>query len=188
MIVGFAGYKQVGKDTASTASCFADWHHYALARPLRAVCTAVFGWSAPQMANGSKETVDEFWGVSPRQAMQAIGTELFRERLTSLFPEVGNVWVRRMVLEYERVRDAGQSMVITDVRFPDEARAVQELGGIVIRIDRPGYTAGPHASERKVDEIRADFRIRNDGTVSELHDRVWSTVAHWGSTELVQSR
>ena len=61
----------------------------------------------------------------------------------------------------------GELLVISDVRFDNEANAIQAMGGWCVRVDRPG--APVKGSDR---EIRADFPwdavIANDGTLAEL--------------------
>lgn len=165
MIVGICGYKRVGKDTAADA--FRGFNRYALADPLRTACCEIFGWDRKRIED--KEAVDPFWGISPRRAMQVVGTELFRQHLVVIEPSVGNVWINSMVRRYLACK---QNLVVSDVRFPDEADAIRQLGGWILRIHRPGYGPGDHASERRVDEISPDAVIHNDGTIADLHDQV----------------
>jgi hypothetical protein len=59
----------------------------------------------------------------------------------------------------------GPDIVVTDVRFPNEAVAVKDRGGLVIRIEREGV--GPvngHTSETAMDMWAADATVQNDGT------------------------
>jgi hypothetical protein len=65
--------------------------------------------------------------------------------------------------------------IITDVRFPNEAQAIKDRGGIIIRIERPGgesHCGGAHASETALDDYDFDIVINNDGTIDELIDKV----------------
>lgn len=74
----------------------------------------------------------------------------------------------------QRVRNLppGCMLVVTDVRFPNEAEAIQREGGIVIRVLRPGMGGDAHASETSVDLINPNFVIINDGTFDTLRSRV----------------
>ncbi len=63
--------------------------------------------------------------------------------------------------------------IITDMRFPNEAQAVKERGGILLRIRRD--TAGilsNHPSETALDDYTGwDAVINNDGTLEELYQQ-----------------
>jgi hypothetical protein len=78
-------------------------------------------------------------------------------------------WVDRLM---ERARSYDR-VVIPDVRYPNEAAAIQELGGVVIRIDRPGHVPQGHVSETALagwdgwDEI-----FSNHGSVQDLQTDV----------------
>jgi hypothetical protein len=64
----------------------------------------------------------------------------------------------------------------TDLRFPDEANAVRDMGGLIVRIERPGLeaiAASGHASETALDAIKPDLTIVNHfGSVKELQKYV----------------
>lgn len=69
--------------------------------------------------------------------------------------------------------------VITDVRFPNEAAMVRQLGGQIWKIKRPGYEAGGtgHASDNDGSQFNPDRIIYNNGTLLELRQKVmkeWS--------------
>ena len=60
--------------------------------------------------------------------------------------------------------------VITDVRFPNEAALVRQLGGQLWQIRRPGYEAGGtgHASDTDGSEFRPDVVLENFGSLEDL--------------------
>ncbi len=59
--------------------------------------------------------------------------------------------------------------VITDVRFPNEAQAIKEKGGYVIRIDRPGVKPiNDHPSETSLDTWKFDYKIDNVSDIVSL--------------------
>lgn len=171
MIVGFTGYKTAGKDTAAEVLIRRGWAPYALADPLRAVCRELFGWSPGRMLH--KEKVDPYWGISPRQAMQTVGTELIRHRLAEIHPTTERFWVKRMGMF--AAQNAG-NIVVTDVRFPDEAEAIHDLGGMLIRVNRPGRGADGHESESYIASLPADYDVDNSGNIEQLHDQVIAAV------------
>lgn len=61
-------------------------------------------------------------------------------------------------------------VVITDCRFPNEARMVRQLGGQVWQVVRPGHEPPRtgHASETTGDEFAPDVVIRNAGSLEDL--------------------
>jgi hypothetical protein len=102
-------------------------------------------------------------GKTPRYAMQTLGTEWGRE----LFGE--DFWVNSAIGRAKRHMDQGTSVVIDDVRFPNEADAIKEAGGYMVRVFRPGQQITQrHASEGGLDEYPVDFVLMNHSTEDVL--------------------
>lgn len=101
---------------------------------------------------------------SPRQILQWWGTEYRRGQNP-------NYWIDRMV---ETLAAEAGSVVITDVRFPNEAALVRQLGGQLWQIRRPGYEAGGtgHASDTGGSEFRPDVVLENFGSLDDLRRTV----------------
>ena len=143
---------------------------------------AMFGFTEAQMwgSTEDKETIDERWGISPRKMLQLMGTELFQYDIQKYmsegeFPVGRKVWVQKFKLWYEE-QDRG-NIVIADVRFPHEANAIREMGGEIWRVERPSLTeVDEHVSEKEQDLIVADVTIINDGSLSELHNKIKDVV------------
>jgi hypothetical protein len=112
-----------------------------------------------------KELGEEWDGLTPRKILQLLGTEAGREIIHP------NIWVNSLFADYT----TDSNWIITDVRFPNEAQAIKDRGGIIIRIERPGgesHCGGAHASETALDDYDFDIVINNDGTIDELIDKV----------------
>ncbi|MFJ1789555.1 hypothetical protein ACIOML_35255 [Streptomyces anulatus] len=64
-------------------------------------------------------------------------------------------------------------VVVSDVRYANEADALRSAGALMVRIERPGATAGGeaarHVSELDLDAYPADAVLNNSGTVAELN-------------------
>lgn len=58
-------------------------------------------------------------------------------------------------------------LCVTDVRYPNEAVRVRQLGGTVIEVTRPGIDSDGHSSETALPRELVDHTIKNDG---DLHD------------------
>lgn len=103
-------------------------------------------------------------GHSPRWVMQTLGTEWGRR---SLHPEV---WVNVAMAKAKKLMAEGKSVVIDDVRFPNEYRAVAELGSTWMIMRRGSQTDTPkHPSEGQLDWVGYDYVIFNNDSKSDLY-------------------
>jgi len=168
-IIGFGYRKRSGKDVAARRLVEAHgFERLAFADRVKMVTAVKFDWTLESMYNDEiKDVVDPFWGLSRRRAMQLEGTEAGRQVHGHDF------WVkhvRRSMLKFPDQRN----WVFSDCRFPDEARFIKDLGGMVVRIDRPGFMGGDgHSSETSMDDYRDwDHVITNDGTIDDLWGQV----------------
>ncbi len=199
LLVGLSGYARSGKDTAAKVLTEGSWVRESFADRLRAFLLALdpiiesdvesyvtgccdecvstdydvthvrlsqivhqFGWEK------AKDSYDEV-----RELLQRCGTEAGRKVLGE------DVWVNAVFAGW----DGFTPTVITDVRFPNEARAVKERGGVVLRVERPGVgpredaLGGVHPSETALDDWDFDAVLVNDGTLDDLHAKVVQAVA-----------
>jgi len=121
-IIGITGRKYAGKDTLG--NYFVEQHGFerlAYADPLKEGTQKFFGFTHEQLYGNEKEVIDEYWGITPRQALQFVGTNLFRDHICELLPAMGkdfwiNVLKRNMETKLRQNRDT--KIVITDVDFP----------------------------------------------------------------------
>lgn len=185
MIIGLTGYQRAGKDTvASIIEALVPFTEIrSFAGPLKASAAALLGVTVDQLdewkvdpmvglhlidAKGGLEAPNgvERPAMTIREYLQRYGTEAHRDVFGRDF------WVD-MSLPIDGDYESSH-FVFTDLRFPNEAQRVRELGGVVWLIDRPGH--GPreaHASEAPLPLSVVDRVIRNDGTTSELSDVIY---------------
>ena len=107
--------------------------------------------------------------MSVRQLLQKLGTEAMREGLHT------NVWVNALFADYRPIKlsqDDPSYWLVTDTRFPNEAEAITERGGILLRIERPGASTGDHPSETALDDYPFEHVIMNDGDLNDLINKV----------------
>jgi len=173
MIIGLCGQKGSGK--SEVARILVQNHGFtelAFADPLKEALVSVFGFSAEQLYGNLKETVDPYWNVTPREVLQVVGTELFRDALPRFIPSLDHVWLRAM---HKRLKElAGQNIVVSDIRFPDELALVL---GTIWRVDRPSgdnpsatqFTS--HATEQLVCSNPSAI-VNNDGPLADLERKV----------------
>jgi hypothetical protein len=90
-------------------------------------------------------------------------------------------WVDIVFAELRRQRVRGKDVVITDVRFPNEANDIQiQSDGFIVRIDRPGLRDDDaHVSEHAWREIWPDAVVTNSGSVEDLHVHADALVNLW---------
>ena len=68
---------------------------------------------------------------------------------------------------------AGDKIVVTDVRFPDEAQEIKWLFGEIWRIERRGtYPANEHTSETAMDDWIFDRTLDNSGDIQMLEELI----------------
>lgn len=182
ILLGLAGVAGCGKSAVARHLRMAyGFQEFSFAEPLKRGVAEMFGLSDAQV-NGSfeeKEAPDPFWGVSGRELLQVVGTEIMRVELPRHLPVLGckgSIWVRHME---RRIRDlpAAARVVISDVRFADEVLFIQRLGGEVWNIDRPGLerrAAHAHSSENLwyAGALGPDRILPNTGTLGDLCTRV----------------
>jgi len=69
--------------------------------------------------------------------------------------------------------------IITDVRFPNEAQAIKDKKGIIIRIDRPFVKAiNNHPSETGLDDWNFDYKVANVSDILSLSFTIKGILQH----------
>jgi hypothetical protein len=92
-------------------------------------------------------------------------------------PHLGNdVWVnviKKKILD-EWSTNPDQKIVITDVRFPNEANMIEELSGIMIRVRRDSINAvsDSHSSEVGIEKLEVDYEIINNKELDDLYQEI----------------
>jgi hypothetical protein len=162
MLIGICGHARHGKDTA--ADVLVDelgFRKMSLADPMKDACRVIFPtWTNAHLYGELKDAVDPVYGISPRHALQSLGTEWGQYKLSEYdsFKDVTRrcLWVNAILAR------ATGDVVIADVRFPHEADAIRARGGVIIMVRRTGYPVDlTHESESAMEQIRPDYVIRN---------------------------
>jgi hypothetical protein len=209
MIIGFVGFIGSGKDTA--ADYLVNFHEFrrdSFANTLKDAVAAVFGWDRVLLEGRTKEArewreqVDPWWAerlampaLTPRWVLQYWGTEVCRTGFHD------DIWIASLE---NKMRKTGDNIVISDVRFPNEIKAIHNAGGIVVRVQRgedPEWydaavsaNAGPngnatwslskaklaqlkiHASETAWVGGDIDYTISNDTSIDDLFREIKNLV------------
>ena len=172
MIIGLSGYARSGKDTA--ADRLVSNHgfvRYSFAAPMKKAMYILNPIvNSDSIGNFRYQSLVDVYGLDSakesnpeiRRLLQVFGTEVGR----SMFGN--NFWVD---LTLNSIKE--DNVVISDVRFKNEADAIKKLGGQVWRINRHGI--GPvtdHSSEIDLDDYAFNHIIDNDFSVSDLSNMV----------------
>ena len=172
VVVALSGYARAGKDTVAkilkerqrfATGAFADALKLVLAKLDPIICDDI---RLSDIAGGMEEAKAL---PEVRCLLQRLGTEAGRKVLGP------DVWVRSL-LDRPPVR-----LAVSDCRFVDEAEAVRARGGIIIRVNRPGF--GPingHVSETALDGYDFDAVLVNDGSIEDLAAKVEAIVPALG--------
>ena len=164
-LIGFAGKARSGKDTAG--EYLVDNYNflrYSFAQPLKDATKIMFGLTDEQIKD--KEKAAEPWGRSPRELYQKLGTDIARSIDV-------NVWVKGADMFMKR--NPSHSVVVTDVRFSNEAFWIRSQGGLVVFLhsDTRGiFEGGGHSSENGLEGSDVDIVLQNDGTIEALYAKL----------------
>lgn len=111
--------------------------------------------------------------MTAREVLQFVGTDMFRG-LDS------NVWVSACLRQIES--DSAELALISDVRFENEVKAIQDKGGFVIGLKRSPYKqTDQHASETQVDNCLdiCDTVIDNNTlSIPQQNEQIYLAIQH----------
>jgi len=171
MIIGLGHKRERGKDTAAKiiynrlkykAPTRMDFFAYSLKE---GIGKGVFGLSHDQLYGNLKNVVDPFWGKTPRQILQFMGTDVMRKHYGE------DIWVKTVEKRWLE-SGFGEYLILSDVRFKNEADWVRDKGGYLIKINRNieyNEEVDTHRSEIDLDDYYPwDAVIDNNGTLAEL--------------------
>lgn len=162
IVVGIVGLKRAGKDS------------------LCKVIQATFPDKVIRVAFGDavKREIASLLGVDVeeiernktllRGLLQWWGTDVRREQ----DPNYWIVRTRPLILAHP-----APIKVVTDVRFQNEVDVVRDLGGWIVRVNRPGTEYDGHASELLAATCKADYEVHNVGGISDLRNAAKTLLA-----------
>lgn len=191
-LIGIHGHAGAGKDTVASyiqsrhQNCYIE----SFAAPLKRVCAAAFGLNVEEFYNREWKEEETFWGTTPRKIAQFVGTEMFRDVINDLITKGSNShWINLLEArltgvsfppEGEGHYEPGDTVIIPDVRFQDEANWIWANGGIIISLLRDGCEGKVgipgHASEAGIYGVSNSsdktYVIQNNSTLGDLYETV----------------
>jgi hypothetical protein len=137
-IIGISGKLGAGKDKTAEIICesFPGYQKRAFADNVRKVAHVLTGISVSVLETRQGKCIQLDWlevGLTAGILMQRIGAGM-REKVNP------HVWIRSALRDVLENNDGGGNpqtpkLVVSDVRFKNEANAILELGGLLIRLE-----------------------------------------------------
>lgn len=124
------------------------------------------GYTDEQLNGNNKELpCGHSSGLTPRKAMQYFGM-FFRQPI--------NYWLNCLATVIQQA-DENTVVIISDIRFKDEAQFVREGWGNLVYVLRDqihltamGLSPDVHVSENSIDVCDADYCVENNASVDDL--------------------
>ena len=182
MIIGLSGKAYSGKDSFAKMLIEREpvFENKKYSGKLKKVAGIIAGRSADDFEDPEVKNSVIFSGLTGRALLIAIGQGL-REKIAK------DIWVNALLGNYED----HDMWVITDVRYTNEADAIKEKGGILIRINRTAsvdewnsmYDLGFGYATKKTKPISKEKWI-DDFIVPDGGDKLYNELTHPSETEL----
>ncbi|MFF3140397.1 hypothetical protein ACFVRU_01360 [Streptomyces sp. NPDC057927] len=184
--IGIIGRARTGKDTAG--KFFVDGHGYrrvgfadalkeaALALDPIVGCDVNYDGTMVWEHSLAERVAEEGWEAAKgypevRRILQHLGAAM-----RAVDEEI---WLRAALAKAQEANEQGVPVVITDVRYRNEAAALVRAGFHLIHINRPGIPQLDHESERDLGPEDARYLVQNDGDVAHLGEqleRIWDEI------------
>jgi hypothetical protein len=169
VIIGLGHKKGTGKDTVANY-LVEHWGftRVAFADVLKQAAGIVYSLTEQQLNGSLKEVLDPRWNRTPRELLQQTGVAL-RDAVDT------DLWVKAA---FAKIESSPGNFVISDLRFPNEFRAIQAAGGINCLVNRliPPNEFSSHQSETALDQADWHFVFDNNSTLTNLFQQVDSFV------------
>lgn len=177
-IIAFTGSKGSGKSTAKNIlqSIYPDAICLSFADPLKELISLLFSLEDECYNPLKKDVILNEWNVTPRQLMQTIGTDLFRDCLTEKLPSINithsTLWVTLLHKKISKIKN--KTIIIDDCRFNDEYNCIKDLKGVVIKIKR--RKKGDIDHHKSEIGCNYDFEINNNSTIDILKKNILNII------------
>lgn len=169
-LIGICGKAGSGKNALADYIESTDPDKYVLdsfASPLKNGLCSILGLPLKELEEmKDKGEIHPDLGITIRNMLQTLGTEWGRDLINK---DIWNILARERILKHP-----DKVVIMTDVRFDNEANLIHELGGKLIYVSRPTdecRSVGTHSSENSLSEYLIDYIIDNSGSIGELYKK-----------------
>lgn len=200
-VLAFSGNKFSGKSTCSyivkdyynSRENYKDWYVeiISFADPLKRLISDIFNLNKEECYIPSlKEQPLSYWNVSPRDLMQKIGTDLFRDKIHEVLPSLNthsnNIWAASLykkiidLKNYYNSKNKNLLVIIDDCRFDDEYNIVKKLNGIVVKIikDIPNSSNTTQILHQSESGCKFDYYLKNNKNIYSLKKNLHDLINH----------
>lgn len=178
MIIGLTGHAESGKDTVARYLAGKGYTHLAFADPLRQLALVI----NPTL---HIEVTEIALGYAPKQKIklkaliEAVGYEKAKKNpaVREFYQGLGQAmrdgegedyWISKI---FPALDSSDTDIVLSDVRYQNEADIIKALGGVIVKVTRPtAVKINDHPSENEI--VTIDGTLRNEGTLEELYEGV----------------
>jgi dephospho-CoA kinase len=187
-IIAICGYKGSGKDTiANYLSNKYNYKHYKISSKVKDIVKILFNVNDYDYDN-NKEFVNEKWGISIRQMMQFVGTDMFQFKIQELLPNINrDFWIKTLFSD-ELIKNINNTnIVLSDLRFIHEFNYLKKLNIpiIIIRVDNSNIKKNDeHISEREYINIPYDYYINNNNDIHSLYNKIDECIINYQNKQL----
>jgi len=199
-LIGISGLKTSGKDTCFKAIASAlpnqNVQRVAFADKLKELSAIALGFTGtPEQLIAYMDEAKEQWEIGIKQInsfsvpFHLLTGRAYLQHLGQGARKVfaDGFWVDQVLPEatfdlddWAKTYYPGVDVLcVTDVRYPNEADRVHELGGEVWQIIRPGTESDGHSSEIPLESEKVDLSIYNGFNIPTLYEAVAEAVSRY---------
>lgn len=165
-ILGLSGPARAGKSSlAHLLTEYGGYRQIAFATPIKKIVADLVGRTPEELEISKDYPLELLGGRTPREAMQTLG-DWGRKAIAD------SLWVDRAIASAMPLIETGDRVVFTDVRIQNEAQAIANLGGFIIRVARdslPEASGRDHDTEIPLPPSLIDGTVWNVGSELETY-------------------
>lgn len=171
-IIAISGKIGSGKSTLTNylKKVYPDIQEKFFAEKLKRIVAILAGvdYNLTLTQEGKNIYIPEF-DLTIGEMCQQIGTNVLRKHFKD------DIWIKSLFSDFKN----GETYVISDCRFKNEAEALKKMGAVIIRVNRPNNPIAEksgrdlnHISETDLDDYDFDYVINNDSTYDDFLQKI----------------
>lgn len=193
-LLGLVGFIGAGKTTVAQHLCNQGFQSLSFATPLRKTLSAIFHWPLDLLEGDTpqsrewRETPDSWWSqrlgmqISPRFALQYIGTNVMREHFNQ------DIWVASAEKALVDMLSNSKGVVISDCRFVNEINLITKFSGSILEVSRtpekPEWWSVAVAQNQCSTLAELEKLQSQNQTMQQLYPQVHSSEWCWAGTQV----